>query len=103
MPGGLLVLVAIIVTAVPLVSRGQGIAAVVVGLLAAALVALALIPIGGRRMLWPLIPAGILGVVAGFLARDAGEALAPLNWVSPAALVVVGAVVVVRILARRGT
>ena len=101
LPGAVLVLVAVIVTAVPLASRGQGIAAIVVGLLAAALVVVALIPIGGRRMLWPLIPAGILGVVAGFLARDAGDALAPLNWVSPVVLVVVGVVLVVRMLGRR--
>lgn len=102
-PAGLLLGVAIIVASVPIVDREEGIAVVVLGLMAAILVALALIPIRGRRMLWPLIPAGVLGVVAGFLARDAAEVLEPFNWVSPAALLVVGLVVVFRTLSGRGS
>lgn len=101
-PAGLLLGVATIVASVPIVEPGEGTAVVVLALLAAALVAIAVIPIQGRRMLWLLIPAAILGVVAGFLARDATEMLEPFNWVSPAAVLVVGLVVVFRTLSRRG-
>lgn len=101
-PGGVLLSVAIIVASVPIVGPGEGIAVVVLGIMAAILVVLAFVPIQGRRMLWLLVPAGILGVVAGFLARGAAEALEPFNWVSPAALLVVGLVVVLRALSERG-
>ena len=101
-PAGLLLSVAIIVASTPIVGPGEGVAVVVLGVIAAILVALAFIPIRGRRMLWLLVPAGMLGVVAGFLARGAAEALEPFNWVSPAALLVVGVVVVFRALSGRG-
>jgi hypothetical protein len=101
-PAGVLLSVAIVVASVPVIGRGTGIGAVVLGIMAALLVALALVPIRGRRMLWPLIPAGILGVIAGFLARDAAEALEPFRWVSPAVLLVIGLVVVFRTMTGRG-
>ena len=101
-PAVLLLSVAVIVASVSIVDRGEGIAVVVLGIIAALLVALALVPIRGRRMVWPLVPAAILGVVAGFLANDAAEALEPYTWVSPAALLVVGVVVVFRTLSGRG-
>lgn len=101
-PAGGLVSVAIIVASVPIVERGEGIAAVVLVIMAAILVALALVPIRGRRMWWPLVPAGILGVVAAFLALDAAQALEPYNWVSPAVLLVIGLFVVFRTLSGRG-
>jgi hypothetical protein len=100
-PGGLLVAVAIIVGSIPLVSGGQGIAVVVLGLMAAFLVALALVPVRGRRMVWPLVPAGVLAIVAGFLARDAADVLEPFNWVPAASLLVVGLIVVIRALSHR--
>jgi hypothetical protein len=100
-PAGLLLSVAIIVASTPIVGRGEGIAVVVLGLMAAILVALAFVPMRGRRMLWLLVPAGMLGVVAAFLARGAAEALEPFNWVSPAALLVVGVVVLFRALSGR--
>lgn len=102
-PGGLLLVVAIIVGIVPIVDRGEGIAVVVLGILAAILVGLALVPIRGRRMLWLVVPAAILAIVAGFLAFDAVEVLEPFNWVSPAALLLIGLYVVVRNLSGRGT
>jgi hypothetical protein len=100
-PAGALISVAIIVASVPFAGRGEMIGVVVLGSMAALLVVLALVPIRGRRMLWPLVPAAILGVIAGFLAADAEEALEPFNWVLPAALLVVG--IAVLILSRRGT
>src|SRR6478672_10149616 len=59
-PAGLLVVVSVIVASVPVVKGGPGVAVIVLGILAAALVAFALIPIRGRRMLWALAPAAIL-------------------------------------------
>lgn len=100
-PAGLLLSVAIVVASVPLVDRQQDIAVIVLGIIAAALVALALIPIRGRRMIWPLIPAGTVGVVAGFLAAGKAEVLEPFNWVSPAVLLVVGLAIAFRALSDR--
>jgi len=100
-PAGLLVGVAVIVAAVPVARGGPGVAVVVLGLLAAALAAFALIPIRGRRMLWALVPAAILGVVAGFLAQGQEKVLEPFNWVAPLALLVVGLAVVARNLTGR--
>lgn len=102
-PGGLLLMVTIIVAIVPIVDRGEGIAVVVLGILAAALVAVSFVPIRGRRMLWLIVPAAILAVVAGFLAFDAIDVLEPYNWVSPAALLVIGLFVVFRALSGRGS
>ena len=102
-PGGLLLVVAIIVGIVPIVDRGEGIAVVVLGIIAAILVGLALVPIRGKRMLWLIVPAAILAIVAGFLAFDAVEVLEPFNWVSPAALLLIGLYVVVRNLSGRGS
>jgi len=101
-PAGALLWVTIIVASVPVVERGEDIAVVVLATIAAALVGLALVPIQGRRMLWALIPAGALVVVAWFLAQNGAEALEPYNWVSAAALLVVGLLIVVRSLSRRG-
>jgi hypothetical protein len=101
-PGGLLLSAAIIVAVVPIVDRGEGIAAIVLGIMVVMLVALALVPIRGRRMLWLLIPAGMLGVVGALLARDKAAVLEPFNWVSPAALLVVGLVIVLRTASGRG-
>jgi hypothetical protein len=101
-PAAVLFGVAIIVGYVPIMKRGEDIAVVVLAILAVACIALALIPIRGRRMLWALIPAGVLLVVAGFLTQNAIEVLEPYNWVSAAALLVVGLLVVVRSLSRRG-
>jgi hypothetical protein len=102
-PGGILLSVALIVASVQIVGPGEGIAVVVLGIMAAVLVVLAFAPIRGRRMLWLLIPAGILGVVAAFLARDAAELLEPFNWVTPALVLVVGLVIVFRTLSGRGS
>jgi hypothetical protein len=101
-PAGMLVAVAVIVASVPVVKGGPGIAVIVLGILAAALVAFALIPIRGRRMLWALVPAAILGIVAGFLAQGQEKVLEPFNWVTPAALLIVGLVVVARTWIGRG-
>lgn len=101
-PAAVLFGVAIIVASVPIMKRGEDIAIVVLALLAAGCVAFALIPIRGRRMLWALVPAGVLLVVAGFLTRNAIEVLEPYNWVSAAVLLVLGLLVVVRSLSRRG-
>jgi hypothetical protein len=101
-PAGVLVSVAIIVASVPIVDTGEDIAVVVLGIMAAMLVASALVPIRGRRMWWPLVPAAVLAVVAGFLARDATEVLEPFNWVMPVALLVIGLFVMLRTLSRRG-
>ena len=95
-PSGMLVAVAFIVASVPVVKGGSGVAVIVLGILAAALVAIALVPIRGRRMLWALVPAAILGVVAGFLAQGQEKVLEPFNWVAPVALLVVGLAVVAR-------
>lgn len=100
-PAGVLASVAIIVASVPIVERGEGIAVVVLTLLAVILVVLALVPIRGSRMWWPLVPAGILGIVAAFLANDSVEALEAFDWVSPAALLVIGVFVVIRALSGR--
>jgi hypothetical protein len=101
-PAGMLVAVALIVASVPFVKNGPGIAVIVLGILAAALVAFALIPIRGRRMLWALVPAAVLGVVAGFLGRGQAEVLEPYNWVAPVVLLVVGLVVLARMMSGRG-
>jgi hypothetical protein len=101
-PAGLLLSVAVVVASVPVVDRQEDVAVIVLGIIAAALVALALIPFRGRPMVWPLIPAAIVGVVGVFLARGQAEALEPFNWVSPAALLVVGLVIVFRALSARG-
>jgi hypothetical protein len=101
-PAGVLLSVAIIVASVPIVDTGEDIAVVVLGLMAAILVGLALVPIRGRRMWWPLVPAGILAVVAAFLARDAAEVLEPFNWVVPAAVLLIGLFVTLRALSGPG-
>lgn len=101
-PAAVLFGVAIIVASVPMMKRGEDIAVVVLALLAAACVAVALVPIRGRRMLWAMVPAGVLLVVAGFLTRNAIEVLEPYNWVSAAVLLVLGVLVVVWSLSRRG-
>jgi hypothetical protein len=101
-PSGTLFAVALIVASVPVVKGGPGIAVIVLGILAAVLVAFALIPIRGRRMLWALVPAAILGVVAGFLARGQEKLLEPFNWVTPVALLLIGLVVVARTMTGRG-
>jgi len=101
-PAVMLVAVAFIVASVPVVKGGPGIAVIVLWILAAGLVAFALIPIRGRRMLWALVPAAILGVVAGFLAQGQEKVLEPFNWVTPLALLVIGLVVVARTMSGRG-
>jgi len=100
-PAGMLVGVAIIVASVPVFRGGPGVAVVVLGFLAAALAVFALIPIRGRRMLWALVPAVILGVVAGFLAQGQEKVLEPFNWVAPVALLVIGLAVLARNLTGR--
>jgi hypothetical protein len=101
-PAGLLLGVSIIVAFVPIVKGGPSVAVIVLGILAAALVAFALVPIRGRRMLWALVPAAIFGVVAGFLARGQEKLLEPFNWVAPVALLVIGLAVAARTLIGRG-
>lgn len=101
-PAGGLLSVAIIVASVPIMETGEDIAVVVLGIMALILVGLAVIPIQGRRMWWPLVPAGILGVVAVFLARDAAQVLEGYNWVVPVAVLLIGLFVMIRALASRG-
>jgi hypothetical protein len=102
-PAAVLVSVAIIVASVPLANTGEEIAVVVLGIMAAILVGLALVPIRGRPMWWPLVPAGILGVVAAFLASGETEALESFNWVLPSAILIIGLFVVYRTLSGRGS
>lgn len=101
-PAGALIAIAIIVASVPVAKRGEDIAVVVLAIMAVALTGMALVPIRGRRMLWALIPAAGLLVVAGFLALNAVDVLEPYNWVSAAALLAVGLLIVGRSLSRRG-
>lgn len=101
-PAALLFVVAFIVGFVPVLGRGTAIGAGVVGILAAAVAVLAFLPLNGVRNIWLLVPAAILGVVAGFLAVDAAEVLEPFNWVSPLAVLLIGLVLVARTGAGRG-
>jgi len=100
-PAGLLVGVSVIVAAVPVVQPREGIPAVVLGIIAVALAAAGLVPIQGRRLIWPLIPAGVVVVVAWFIARGETRALEPFNWISAAAIIVLGLVVVAGAYTRR--
>jgi hypothetical protein len=101
-PAALLFVVAFIVAFVPILVRGTAIGAGVVGMVAAALAVFAFVPVKGARMLWLLVPAAIMAVVAGFLAVDATEVLEPFNWVTPFAVLVIGLLLVVRTGAGRG-
>lgn len=101
-PAAVMFAVALIVAIVPLADRGTAIAAAVVGFLALAVAALALVPVKGTRMIWLLMPAAVLAVVAGFLAIDATAVLEPYNWMSPLAVVVFGVLVVIQTRSGRG-
>jgi hypothetical protein len=101
-PAGVLGLVAAIVASVAIVGGGQSVAVIVLGILGVALAALALVPVGGRRSPWLLLPAVVLWVVAGFISRGATDVLEPFNWVAPVALLFVGLVVLARTTSGRG-
>ena len=101
-PTGLLLIVSVIVAAVPVAGKQEDIAVLVLAVIAVALVGLAFIPIRGRRLLWPIVPAAIVAVVGWFISRGEARVLEPYNWVSAAALLALGVFVLARTFSGRG-
>ena len=100
-PMGVLLTLAVMIAFVPTGDEDRVLPAILFAGIALTFGLLALIPIDGRRMAWPWIPAAILAVFAGFFALDAVQLLETMEWLWPAGLVVVGLVLVWRNFASR--
>ena len=94
-PGGALLTLAPI-TGLSSTVGGMAIPAVFFLGLALTFALLAVLPTGEGRMRWPLIPAGVLGVLGGLFAVGAVEILNALNYLWPVALIVGGLYLIMR-------
>ncbi|AHY48092.1 Hypothetical Protein RradSPS_2809 (plasmid) [Rubrobacter radiotolerans] len=88
-PGGALLTIALFVGLAPVLEETALLAVFFFGL-ALTFVVLALVTTETGRMRWPIIPAGVLGVLGGLFALGAVEVLSALNYLWAAVAIAAG-------------